>query len=566
MSQSMSYNSASGFQGMLKSGHAYYDNNRFATTLRNIEAVKQLSTILRTSLGPQGMNKLVITHLEKIIVTSDAAAIVKELDIIHPAAKMLSMASEAQDQEFGDGTNLVVSFAGQLLTETEELIRMGLHTSEIISGYEKAADKLYELLPTLTVRPFVDPKNEEELSRVIKPVVMAKQCGMEYILTPLISNACRSVMHSSEKSSGKLTLSPDAVRVVKIIGGSVSASTFLRGMVIPRPPETSYNHHDKIFNAKIVVFGCGIEASATEAKGTVLMKTAEDLRGYNKSEEIKMEEIIKGIKEAGVDVCVAGGSISEMALHFLNKYNLLTIKIGSKWELRRLCRAVNATALVRMGPPMADEMGLCDAVYVKEIGDKHVTVFEQGPEKSHQECAVATVVLRASTQSVLADLERAVEDGVHAAKTACDDGRLLPGAGATEMALKLALMKFGDTCPGLEQYAIRAFAKALEFVPRTLAENSGQDATSVLAALSAAHAKGQGTMGVDIYCENGPGIRDTSLEVSSSSEEALFPELVDLFATKLSAFRLAVDAALTVLRVDQIVMAQPSGAGNMGGP
>mmetsp|Transcript_27562 Transcript_27562/g.39460 ORF Transcript_27562/g.39460 Transcript_27562/m.39460 type:complete len:565 (-) Transcript_27562:68-1762(-) len=564
MSQSMSYNSAAGFQGMLKSGHSYYDNNRFATTIRNIEAAKQLSTILRSSLGPQGMNKLVITHLDKIIVTSDAATIVKELEIVHPAAKMLSMASEMQDQECGDGTNLVVSFAGQLLTETEELIRMGLHTSEIISGYQKAADKLYELLPTLTVRPCTDPKDDVELSRVIRPVVMAKQCGMEHVLTPLISQACRSVMHASAKSPSKLTLSPDAVRVTKILGGSASASTVLRGMVIPRPPETSFSC-DKLVHAKIVVFGCGIEASATESKGTVLMKTAEDLRGYNKSEEVKMEEIIQGIKEAGVDVCVAGGSVSEMALHFLNKYKLLTIKIGSKWELRRLCRAVNATALVRMGPPMADEVGTCDSVYVKEIGGKQVTVFEQGAEKSHQECSVATVVLRSSTQSVLADLERAVEDGVHAAKMACEDGRVLPGAGATEMALRLALVKYGDTCPGLEQYAIRAFAKGLEFVPRTLAENSGQDAPSVLASLSAAHANGQGTMGVDIFCEHGAGIRDTCIDASKNGEESS-PELIDLYATKLSAFRLAVDAALTVLRVDQIVMAQPSGAGKMGGP
>ena len=562
MAQSMSYNSAAGLQGMLKSGHSHYDNTQHTTTLRNIDAAKQLSTILRSSLGPQGMNKLVINHLEKIIVTSDAATIVKELEIIHPAARMLSMASEMQDQECGDGTNLVVSFAGQLLTETEELLRMGLHTSEIISGYQMAAEKLYELLPTLTVRPCTDPMNEVELSRVIRPVVMAKQCGMEQVLTPLIAQACHSVMYTS--SNNKVTLSPDTVRVCKIIGGSIFSSTFLRGMVTPHPPDTTYTHHDKLHDAKIIVFGCGIEASQTEAKGTVLMKTAEDLRGYNKSEEVKMEEIIKSIKEAGIDVCVAGGSVSEMALHFLNKYNLLTVKIGSKWELRRLCRAVNATALVRLGPPMVDEVGSCDTVYVKEIGGKHVTVFEQGADKSHQECAIATVVLRASTHSVLADLERAVEDGVHAAKTACDDGRLLPGAGATEMALRLALAKYGDMCPGLEQYAIRAFAKSLEFVPRTLAENSGQDAQSVLATLSAAHANGQGTTGVDIFCENGAGIRDTGV----SSEDGESPELVDLYATKLSAFRLAVDAALTVLRVDQIVMAQPAGAGKsaLGGP
>jgi hypothetical protein len=236
------------------------------------------------------------------------------------------------------------------------------HTSEFILGYKRAVDKLYELLHTLMVRPCNDPRTEEELSRVTLPVVMAKQYG---ILAPLFSDACRSVMNSSEKSSGKLTISPAAVRVVNILGGSVSTSAFLCGMV-----------------------------------GTVLLKTAADLRGYNKSDDVKMEDIIKGIKEAGVDVCVAAGSVSEMALHFLTKFRLLTIKVGSNWDLWRSYRAVKATVLVRMGPPMADAMDLCNTVYVKEIDDKHAKVFEHKPEKSHRECAIATILLRAIAHSL----------------------------------------------------------------------------------------------------------------------------------------------------------------------
>jgi T-complex protein 1 subunit theta len=564
----MNFNSARGLSGMLKAGHTHYDNNLDVTTLRNIEAAKNLSNIIRSSLGPQGMNKLVITHLEKIIVTSDAATIVKELEIVHPAAKMVSMASDAQDSECGDGTNLTVSFAGELLSQTEELLRMGLHTSEIIAGYQKAYDKLNEIMPTLcaSVRPCTDPKNEVELTRVLAPVIMAKQCGLEDVLAPLVAQACIAVMQKTPVGSG-VTLSPDSVRSVKILGGGVSQSVCLRGMVVPRAPDTTFTigaGQNKIENAKVVVFGCGFEASQTEAKGTVLMKTAEDLKGYNKTEETKMEEIVKSIKESGVDVVVAGGSVSEMGLHFLNKYELVCVKIGSKWELRRLCKAVNATALVRLGPPMADEVGECDCLSVKEIGGKHVTVFEQSSTKSQQECKIATIVLRASTSSVLADLERAVEDGVHAVKTACEDGRLVAGGGAAEMALRLALSNYGDTCPGLDQYAIRAFAKALEFVPRTLSENSGQDAQTVLATLAAAHATQKSTMGVDIFAQDynatsksSGGIRD----VLVPSEHGDNPEIVDLYASKVSALRLATDAALTILRVDQIIMSKQAGGG-----
>jgi len=549
----MNYNAAAGMSGMLKAGHSYQDNTLDATTLRNIEAAKNLSQIIKSSLGPQGMNKLVITHLEKIIVTSDAATIVKELEIVHPAAKMVSMASEAQDSECGDGTNLVVSFAGELLTLTEELLRMGLHTSEIIAGYSKAAVKLVEEFPSLTkgVEPCRNAKDEAELTRVITPVIMAKQCGLEAILAPLVAKACIAVM-SNKVEGGGVTLSPDSVRVCKILGGSVSQSTCIRGMVLPRAPETSFAYKS-LSQAKIVVFGCGMEASQTEAKGTVLMKSAEDLKGYNKSEETKMEEIIKSIQTSGAQVVVAGGAVSEMALHYLNKYQLMCIKIASKWELRRFCKAVNATALVRLGAPMADEMGLCDLVKVVEIGGKHLTVFEQTASKSSQECRIATIVLRASTHSVLADLERAIEDGVHAAKSACSDGRLVAGGGAAEMQLRTALMQFGDTCPGLDQYAIRAFAKALEFVPRTLAENSGQDAPSVLAALAATHSHSEFHFGVDIFeTEAGTGIKNM---ITAD------PPIVDLYSTKLSAFRLAVDAAITVLRVDQIIMAKQSGGG-----
>jgi len=282
------------------------------------------------------------------------------------------------------------------------------------------------------------------------------------------------------------------------------------------------------------------------------MENADDLKGYNKSEETKMEEIIKSIAESGTKVVVSGGSVSEMALHFIERYNMMCIKINSKWELRRLCSATNSTALVRLGPATADEMGFCDSVAVKEVGGRKITVFSQN-KSAKDGCRLSTIVLRASTSSVLQDLERAIDDGVHSCKTLCRDPRLVPGAGATEMELAIKIKEYGDTCPGLDQYAIRAFAKALEFVPRTLAENSGQDASVVLAALGAAHANGNANLGVDITAAGTE--REGTIDVGES--------LVDLFETKSSAFRLSIDAAVTVLRVDQIIMSKQAGGPKM---
>ena len=512
---------------------------------------------LITYSGPNGMNKLVVNHLGKIIVTSDCATIVKELEIEHPAAKMLQMAAEMQDSECGDGTNLTVSFAGELLKETQELIRMGLHTSEIIQGYKKAGDKLQDTLPSLVLSPnqaaVTNPRDIDQLIRICTPVLAAKasQAGSADLLAPLVAEACIGSMNPHSKAP---KVQAESVRVAKILGGNVSQSRVIHGMVLLRGCETITVTHVK--NAKITIFGCGIEASGTEAKGTVLMKDADDLMNYNKSEEAKMDEIIKAISETGTNLVVSGGTVSEMALHFIEKYGMMCIKVSSKWDLRRLCSATNSTALVRLGPATSEEMGHCDEVKVQEIGGRFVTIFSHSEATAKDGCRISTILLRASTSSLLNDLERAVDDGVAACRIACKDGRLLPGAGATEMELSLQLKQYGDMTPGLDQYAIRAFGQALEFVPRTLARNSGQDATNVLAALGAAHANGDTAMGIDISGDNNGICRTVG---DNNDENSKY--LVDLYATKASAFRLAVDAALTVLRVDQIIMSKPAGGG-----
>ncbi|CAM9994588.1 unnamed protein product [Choristocarpus tenellus] len=230
-----------------------------------------------------------------------------------------------------------------------------------------------------------------------------------------------------------------------------------------------------------------------------------------------------------------------MAMHFVEKYEMMIVKVQSKWELRRLCNAVHATAMVRMGPPTPDEMGSCALVEVREVGLRKITVFSQ----DDTDARIATIVLRASTDSLLNDLERAVDDSVSCVRGLCRDSRFLPGGGATEMELSNQVFKFGEKQTGLDQYAIKKFAEALEVVPRILSETAGQDPEKVLAALRMAHSKGNVGMGVDV---DGDGV------INQSGEG-----VVDLMSTKESALRLAVDAAVTVLRVDQIIMSKPAG-------
>jgi len=400
---------------------------------------------------------------------------------------------------------------------------------------------LEKTLSTLIVEDMKDIRNYDELVRICTPVLAAKQYGYEGILAPLVAKACMQTMGTNGRF-----VKTDSVRIAKIIGGNISQSECIAGMVIMRGTEGSIQHA----KGKVAVFACGIEASATEAKGTVLMKNAEDLMSYNKSEEKKMDEIIKSIADAGAKVVISGGTVSEMAMHFIERYGMMCIKITSKWDLRRICSATGSSALVRLGPPTPDEMGYCESVDVKEYGVRKFCVFSQNPD-SGEGCTVSTILLRASTSSVLNDLERAVDDGVNCVKTLCQNGALLPGGGATEIELSQKIKAYGDSCPGLEQYAIRAFAKALEFVPRTLAENSGQEPTDILAALQAAHANGKANVGVDIEGSTNDG--NGTKEIGS--------DCLDLYAAKDSAFRLSIDATLTVLRVDQIIMSKPAGGG-----
>jgi T-complex protein 1 subunit theta len=526
-----------GITGLLKDGYKHYSGMEEAV-LKNIEACKQMSGITRTSFGPNGMNKLVINHLNKVFITSATSTILKELEVEHPAAKLIVMATERQSDEAGDACNFVVTLAGQLLDEAAGLLRMGVHTTEVLSGYMKAYEKAKEILDTLVVGEVSDARKPEELIKAVAPAIASKQYGFEDVLAPLVAKATSSVLSAKAK---RPKLNADNVRVAKLLGGSMYDSQVVKGHVVMRPAEGTVR---RVSKAKVAVFGCAVEAAATETKGTIVIRTAEELKNYNKGEEARMEAAIKAVAETGAKVVVSGGSISEMALHFIEKYDMMALKIVSKWELRRICRAIGATATVRLGAPTPEELGYADEVAVEEMSGRAVTVFRQGEEESS---GIATIVLRGPTVNLLDDLERAVDNGVGVTKTMCKDGRLLAGAGATEMELALQLSAFGDATTGMDQYAIHKFAESLEVFARTLAENAGKRGSDVLSAVYAAHRDGNKAAGVDI--EPGEGL----------VVDAVAAGVFDSYYAKYEALRLTMEVVSTVLRVDQIIMSKQAG-------
>jgi len=520
---------------MMKEGSKHFSGLEEAV-YRNIAACNEMAQIPRTSFGPNGLNKMIVNHLDKLFITNDAATILRELEVQHPAAKMLVLASQQQEREVGDGTNFVMIFAGRLLEKAENLLRMGLSPTEVVSGYEQATVKALEILETLVANTVHDLKDYEAIKAIIKPAIASKQSGYEEFLSDLVAKACLSIV---PKDSNK-PFNVDNVRVAKIMGAGVLSSTVTKGMVFKRQIEGEITH---IKNAKIAVFTCAIDTTLTETKGTVLLKSAEELKSYSRGEEDLLESQIRGLHELGINVIVSDGKFGDLALHFMNKFKMMGVRVMSKYDLRRLARAVGATALPRLTPPTSAEIGHCDDVSVDELGDTAVTIFKQQDESSQ----VATVVLRGATENTLDNFERAIDDGVNTYKTLTKDGRVVAGAGATEIELAKQLSAYAASREGLEQYSIQAFAEALEIVPFTLAENSGQKGGEVVSLLYAAHQQGQKNAGVDIDADH------------AAVKDSVEAGIIDTFASKFWGLTFAANAAVTVLRVDQIIMAKPAG-------
>ncbi|CAH1173507.1 unnamed protein product [Phaedon cochleariae] len=523
---------APGFSQMMKEGARHFSGLEEAV-IRNIIACKEFAHSVRSAYGPNGMNKMVINHIEKQFVTSDAATIIRELDVEHPAAKLMIMGSQMQDSEVGDGTNFVIILAGALLECSEELIRLGVTPIEVAEGFETALEKCLEILPTLVCREIKDCRNIPEVVQGIKTSIQSKQYGNEDFLAELVAKACVSIIPE------QTTFNVDNVRVCKVLGSGLNSSQVVQGMVFKRQVEGEIT---KIEKAKIALYSCAVDILQTETKGTVLIKSADELMNFSRGEEDLLEIQIKAIADTGVKVIVAGSKFGDMAMHYLNKYGIMAVRLNSKFDLRRLSKTVGGTVLPRLTAPTPQEIGYADIVCVEELGDTPIVAFRLVGKESR----ISTIVIRGATDNYMDDIERAIDDGVNTFKCIARDGRFVPGAGATEAELSVQLAKYADTLPGLEQYAVRKFAAALETFAKALADNSGHRSSAVLEKLLAAHMNGDKNVGVDIETEN-------------AVCNALEKNILDLYVCKFWGLKYAVGAAATILRVDQIIMAKRAG-------
>ncbi|KAH0792891.1 T-complex protein 1 subunit theta isoform X2 [Histomonas meleagridis] len=516
------------FQGFFKDGTRYF-NGTDEVLLRNIDAVVDLSELTRTSLGPNGMKKIIKNHFGKLYVTGDAATILKEAEVQHPAAKMLVSASQMQAEQIGDGTNLVLVFAGECLSRAAELVRAGINTKDIVAGYQAALAKALEILPTLTLNKQIDLMNQDNVAEALKTSLSSHQFLDADHLSKLVASAC---INANQRAGVKFSV--DNVRVAKALGGSVNDSYFVKGFVVQREVMGTIRRME---NCNIAVYSTSFDLPESDTKMQTIFTNGEEMTKFNLSKEQRMNEIVSSIAEKGINVVVCQSKITELAMHYLEQHKIMALQLPSNWDIRRLCRAVRAIPLLRIAPPTEDEIGHCPLVEVTEVGSTPLVSFIA-------DGGVSTIVIRGATPNVMEDVERSIEDAVNSYLVMTEYPQLVAGAGACEMELSTQIAKWAESRPGMDQYGARKFAEALEVVPKTIAENSGLKISEFMAKLRAAHNKGEKNAGVDVV----------ELKVEDAEKMGVY----DIAHVKEWALKFAIEVVVTILRVDQICMAKPA--------
>merc|ERR1719361_2590460 len=346
------------------------------------------------------MNKIVINHIEKVYVTSDCATIVQELQVEHPAANVVVQAAGMQEKEIGDGSNLVVMFVGELLKKAEELLGMGLHPSDIVTGYDKASKKALEYLSTLTVEANFDLKDVNDLAQACRTAISSKCFGHEDFLSLKVAEACLISMPENP-----LNFLVDNIRTVKILGSNVRSTEVVNGMVLHFRTKTNTKRVEK---GQVLVLATNLGLREMDSTQNVLFENADDLMKFSRSEEEIIESSVKKMYDMGVRFLVLNNKASDLEYHYLNKYGIYTVIVISKFQRRRMCRMLGARMCVTKDY-IAEDLGFVQLVEEIEIGGRRVSRIVQAPGES----CVSTIVIRGASQNIMNDVERAIHDGVN---------------------------------------------------------------------------------------------------------------------------------------------------------
>ncbi|MEM3404108.1 MAG: thermosome subunit beta [Nitrososphaeria archaeon] len=520
----------------------------------NILAAKLVAEIVKTSIGPRGMDKMLVDSLGDVTITNDGATILKEIDVQHPAAKAMVEIAKATDNEVGDGTTSAVVLGGALLAKAEELIDKDVHPTVIVDGYKKAADKAKQILDAISTK--VKPTDKKWLLKVAKTSMATKLVSSESeYLASLVVDGLLSVY---EEVDGKIKVDIDNVTVQKKAGGSTKDSVLVKGIVLDKEVVHS-GMPKRIQDAKIALLNCPLEIEKTELDAKININNPEQIKMFLDEENRMLKAMVDKIKETGANVVVCQKGIDDIAQHYLAKAGILAVRRAKESDLTKLARATGGRVTTTIEDLTPADLGKAELVEERKV-EEDKWVFIEGCKNPKS----VTLFLRGGTQRIVEEAERSVHDALCVVKDVMVKPAIVAGAGAPEAEVSQKLLDWSQTLSGREQLAVQKFAEAVEVIPLSIAENAGMDPIDTLVELRARHSKGEKTVGVN--AQEG--------KVGDASEFEVFEPL----AVKEQVLSAATEAATMILRIDDVIAASktkapptppgggaPGGMGGMGG-
>ncbi|MEN4017491.1 MAG: thermosome subunit alpha [Methanobacterium sp.] len=496
----------------------------------NIMAGKVLAETIRTTLGPKGMDKMLVDSLGDIVVTNDGVTILKEMDIEHPAAKMLVEVAKTQEDEVGDGTTTAVIIAGELLKKAEELLDMDIHPSTVVMGYRQAAAKAQEILNLISF----EADDRDTLLKVAMTAITGK--GAEIARESLAELVVDAVMQVEEDGE----VDKDNINIQRIAGESINESQIVNGVVIDKG-RTDPGMPKQIEDAKIALIKYPLELKDLETDAKISLTDPAQMQAFIEQEEQMLSEMVDKIIESGANVLFCQKGIDDLAQHYLTRNGVYAIKRVKKSDMNRIEKATGAKLVTNIDDLNPEDLGEAGLVYEKKISDEVLTFIEDSKDPK-----AVSVIIRGSTKHIAEEIERAVEDAIGVVASTIEDKKVVAGGGAPEIAISKGLKEYADSISGREQLAVSAFAEALEIVPKTLAENAGLDSIDALVDLRAAHEKSL-YMGLDVF--------------EGDVRDMYRAGVVEPQRVKKQAIQSAAEATEMILRIDDIIASTGAGRG-----
>ncbi len=499
----------------------------------NITAAKAVASAVRTTLGPKGMDKMLVDTIGDVVITNDGVTILKEMDIEHPAAKMMVEVAKTQDDEVGDGTTTAVVIAGELLKRAEDLLEQDVHPTVIAAGYRMAAEKAQEILKEIAIT--IKPGDIAMLKKIAETAMTGK--GAEASKDKLCDLVVKAVTMVADPDG---TVDTDYIKVEKKVGGSIDDSEIVEGVLIdkervhPAMPK-------KVTKAKILLLNAAVEFKKTEVDAEINITSPDQLQAFLDEEERMIRNIVDKIAASGANVLFCQKGIDDIAQHYLSKAGIFAVRRVKKSDMEKLGRATGANLVSSIDAISKEELGHAGLVEEKKVSGEEMIFVEQCKNPK-----AVSIIIRGGTEHVVDELDRAMEDALRVVSVVVEDGKCVAGGGAPETELSLRLREYAASVGGRAQLAIEAFANALEIIPRTLAENAGLDPIDMLVEIRAAHEKGKKTFGLDVF-------EGKTVDMQKAG-------VVEPLRVKTQAIASAAEAAIMILRIDDVIASSKSAA------